>query len=206
MSKTNKKRKIVVYTDGSCIGNGKDTAVGGIGIHFPNKELADISKSYKGVCTNQRTELFAILTSLRYIKQNFELRNLRVCIKTDSQYSINCVTKWVYGWIKNGWKTKNNTPVINKELIELIHKYYEHYDIIFEHVDAHTNLNNDESRANAIADKLAVDASKRAMAKNPTNRRLSTRSSKHYGRSQLVNPLASKSNSNIVVELIKSKH
>ena len=162
MSKTSKKY-IVVYTDGSCAGNGKTGAVGGIGIHFPNGELKDISKIFKnGCCTNQRAELYAILTALRYIKQNLGLSQNKVCIKTDSQYSIDCVTKWVYGWIKNGWMTKNNTPVANKEFIELIHKYYENYDIVFDHIEAHTGLDDKESVANAIADKLATMATKKA--------------------------------------------
>ena len=127
--KGKKDRTIMVYTDGSCVGNGKAHAVGGIGIHFPNGELKDVSKIYKlGVCTNQKTELYAILMALRYIKQNIGLRGNKVVIKTDSQYSIDCITKWVYGWIKNGWRTQNNKPVANQEFIEIIHKYYESYD------------------------------------------------------------------------------
>ena len=162
MSKSSRKKNIVVFTDGSCAGNGKFDAVGGIGIHFPNGELKDVSKIFNlDCCTNQRTELYAILTAIRYIKQNLGL-NYQICIKTDSKYSIDCITKWVYGWIKNGWKTKNNTPVANKELIEIIHKYYENYDIEFVHVDAHTGLDDADSLANAIADKLATRATKKA--------------------------------------------
>ncbi|XWV24808.1 ribonuclease H [Tupanvirus deep ocean] len=164
MSKSVRKKHIVVFTDGSCAGNGKQNASGGIGIHFPNGELTDVSKIYRnGYCTNQKTELFAILTALRYINQNLGLSKYKVLIKTDSDYSINCVTKWVYGWIKNGWKTQNNKPVANKEYIEAIHKYYENYDITFEHVDAHTGLDDDDSIANARADELATKATKKAI-------------------------------------------
>src|SRR5580692_3792647 len=99
MPKSSKKH-IIVYTDGSCSGNGNDDAIGGIGIHFPNGELGDISKIFRnGNCTNQRTELYAILMAIRYIKKYFNLDKYKICIKTDSQYSIDCVTKWVYGWI-----------------------------------------------------------------------------------------------------------
>ena len=38
----------------------------------------------------------------------------RVIIYTDSQYSINCITKWVNNWIKNDWKDKHNKLVKNK--------------------------------------------------------------------------------------------
>ena len=159
-----KKKTIIVFTDGSCLDNGKANAVGGIGIHFPDNQLKDVSKVFKdGICTNQRAELYAILCALRYIKQNIGLKNVKVLIKTDSQYSINCVTKWVTGWIRNGWKTKGNTPVANKEFIEIIHKYYEHFDIEFEHVDGHSSAEDSDAIGNDRADELAVMASNKAL-------------------------------------------
>lgn len=149
-------KELLVYTDGSCTNNGKSYAKGGIGIYFPNKELKNLSKPYKlGTCTNQKTELYAILTALRYIKQNLDIKKYKIIIKTDSQYSINCVTNWIYLWKKNNWLTKNNTPVINRDMIELINKYYEKYDIEFIHVDAHTYLTDFDSINNDHADKLA---------------------------------------------------
>jgi ribonuclease HI len=226
MSKFGKKH-IVVYTDGSCVGNGKKNASGGIGIHFPNGELRDVSKIYSlGYCTNQKTELFAILTALRYIKQNLGLGNYKVFIKTDSEYSINCVTKWVYGWIKNGWKTKNNKPVANREFIEAIHKYYENYDIIFEHIEAHTNLNDEDSIANAKADQLATKATKKAigemkikMSKMPSYGSKSHRTYKNnqnyrrknyilpeeYSPQDISNLNKIPKNANFIVELVKSR-
>lgn len=166
------KKSIIVYTDGSCSGNGKNGAVGGIGVHFPNGELKDISKIFtQGYCTNQRTELYAILTALRYLKKKLGLRNYHVIIKTDSQYSIDCITKWIYGWTKNGWKTKIGTDVANKELIQLIHQYYEAYDIVFEHVDAHTRGTDSDSIANDKADKLAQQATKKALSKKKTKKK-----------------------------------
>lgn len=155
-------KTIIIYTDGSCMGNGKNNAKGGIGIHFPNKELKDISKVYRlGICTNQKTELYAILIALRYVKRKIGMDN-KIIIKTDSQYSIDSITKWSKAWIKNGWKTKNNTPVANKEFIEILQKYYIKYDIKFEHIDAHTNKKDKDSIANARADYLAVKAANRA--------------------------------------------
>lgn len=178
------KSIIVVYTDGSCSGNGNSNAIGGIGIHFPNEELKDISKVFRyESCTNQRTELYAILTAIRYIKQKLGLTNNKIVIKTDSQYSIDCITKWIYGWIKNGWMTKNNTPVANQEFIEVIHEYYEKYDITFEHVDAHTNKKDEDSVANAMADKLATMATKKAQMEMANN---SSKSKKTYVRKKNI--------------------
>lgn len=196
MSKQDKKKKtIVVYTDGSCVGNGTSRASGGIGIHFPNKELKDISKIYRiGCCTNQKTELYAIMIALRYIKKNLGLSNHQVIIKTDSQYSIDCITKWVYAWEKNGWMTKNNTPVLNREFIEVIHRYYETYDIEFEHVDAHTNFDDDDSIGNAEADRLAVRATNRAVEESKIN-----------GCRYRTFNRNNRSHEDIVVELVNSK-
>lgn len=157
-------KELLVYTDGSCINNGTNYAKGGIGIYFPNGELKNLSKSYKlGVCTNQKTELYAILTALRYIKQNLDIKKYNIIVKTDSQYSINCITKWIYLWKKNNWMTKNGTPVINREMIELINKYYEKYNIEFIHVDAHTHLDDFDSISNEYADKLANMGTKKLM-------------------------------------------
>lgn len=160
----NKKKTILVYTDGSCVNNGKKNAVGGIGIYFPNKELTDISRIYDiGVCTNHKAELYAILITLKYIKKNIGLSKYKILIKTDSEYSINCLTKWINGWINKGWKTVNGTRVVNRELIEPIHQYCKKYDIDFEHVLAHTNGTDFDSLANDKADRLAKKATQKAL-------------------------------------------
>lgn len=161
---------ILVYTDGSCANNGRFGAVGGIGIHFPNKELRDISKIFrKETCTNQKTELYAILTALRYINQNFNLNKHSILIKTDSKYSINCVTNWIHAWIKNGWKTKSGTDVANKNMIRNIYYYYKRYNVEFVHVSAHTGASDSDSVGNAVADKLATKATRRARIESKMN-------------------------------------
>lgn len=180
------RREIIVYTDGSCSGNGKKHAVGGIGVYFPNREMKNISKIYRlGVCTNNATELFAILTAIRYIKKNIGLDNCKIIIKTDSQYSIDCVTKWVNNWIKNGWRTKNDTPVSNQELIEKIHNYIESYDIEFEHVFGHEDGDDPDTICNNKADKLATQATERAINENKKNihskNKTTTRSRTNFG-------------------------
>jgi ribonuclease HI len=155
-------KKIIVFTDGSCKNNGYRNSYGGIGIHFPNGELKDVSKIFrKGKCTNQRTELYAIIIAILYIKKFFDLHDTSIVIYTDSKYSIQSITKWVNQWKKNGWKTKNNQPVQNRELIEILDKYYSRYKIKLKHVNAHTNKTDWKSIGNQIADELAVKASKK---------------------------------------------
>ena len=156
-------KPITIFTDGSCFGNGKTNAIGGIGIHFPDGELDDISEVYpNGTCSNNKAELYAILRTLKYVDENLGLDNYKVTIKSDSDYGINCVTNWISGWIANGWKTKAGKPVSNREYIEPIYKYYRKYNITFVHVDAHTKKTDPDSIANDIADKLAKKASNKA--------------------------------------------
>jgi ribonuclease HI len=158
------RKNIVVYTDGSCSRNGRTNSIGGIGIHFPDGTLPDISKVFPlNGCTNQRTELYAILSALRYINENMNMDLYNVYVKTDSEYSINCLTKWAPNWIKNDWIKADGKPVLNKELIENIYKYIIKYHIYLQHVRAHTGLTDYDSKGNAEADRLATNATKLAL-------------------------------------------
>jgi ribonuclease HI len=150
---------ITVYVDGSCSNNGHINAKGGIGIHFPNSELKDISKQVPlETCTNQKSELYAILFCIKYLVKYLGLIDKELVIKTDSEYSINCITKWANNWVINGWKKKNGEDVINKNYIEPIYKLYKKYNISFQHIPAHTGNIDDDSIGNEIADCLAKKA------------------------------------------------
>lgn len=154
-------KKLIIFTDGACWGNGKKNPKAGIGIHFPHQEYKDISLKFtKEPITNQRAELYAIYLVVHLLGKKDVLDNLKTTIYTDSMYSINCVTKWYKKWKKNGWKTANGDPVANQTLIKGIVKYLEKYDIKLEHVRSHTNGQDFESIHNDIADELATKAVK----------------------------------------------
>jgi len=142
---------INIYTDGACINNGKKNAKAGIGIYISDDFT--ISEKLIGLSTNQRAELYAILKALLVI----DILNYKnINIYTDSMYSINCITKWVKGWKKNGWKDSKKKNVKNKDLIDNIDKIYSKYNHIhFNHVQAHTNKTDIHSICNDKADKLA---------------------------------------------------
>jgi len=61
--------------------------------------------------TNNQMELTAVLMALK------TLQTCDIEFVLDSQYVINCVTKWHYGWRKNNWRTSSGSPVTNSELI-----------------------------------------------------------------------------------------
>ena len=55
-------------------------------------------------------------------------------------YSINCLTKWIFKWIKNDWLDFKKKPVKNKDIILQIYNIlYNHNHIHLHHILAHTN-------------------------------------------------------------------
>ncbi|MEE1296861.1 MAG: ribonuclease H, partial [Bifidobacterium sp.] len=111
---------ITVSTDGSALGNPNgpmgwawadhDTK-GSDGHHHAGD--CDAGGATNG--TNQIGELCAVLEALRTHPGTEPLT-----IETDSQYAINCSTKWVHGWKKNGWRNSKKEPVRNAPLIKAI--------------------------------------------------------------------------------------
>jgi ribonuclease HI len=162
---------IEVFTDGSTIDNGSKFAYGGIGIHFPNKEIDDISEPFliKPV-TNQRSELYAIYKAISEISDNLEFN--KMTIYSDSNYSIKSLTKWITNWKTNNWKTSNRKEVKNQDIIKMIDKLLiKHKNKIhFIHVRAHTGKTDYRSLGNEKADELASYGSK--LAYKTTNKLL----------------------------------
>lgn len=156
---------IVVFTDGSCMSSGSTCNYGGIGIHFPNKELDDISEPFLlRPITNQRAELYAINKAISAIIDGLKFKT--ITIYTDSEYSIKSLTVWVHSWVKNNWKTANKQSVKNKDIIESIYNLIKKFPsrIKFIHVRAHTGKKDSLSIGNEVADKLATTGSKNSKA------------------------------------------
>jgi ribonuclease HI len=181
-SPSRKTDALIIFTDGACGSNGKACSYGGMGIHFPNGELKDISKMYDLIepCTNQKTELYAILLALKYVNKKLGLADKTILIKTDSKYAINAVTIWIKSWINNGWMTKAGKPVLNKDLILDVHHYYKKYKIKFTHVEGHAKGSSPDAVGNRIADSLAVQARDNAKANPPKPKSLKIRQPKEF--------------------------
>lgn len=105
-----------IYTDGSSRANGQLGARAGFGVFFGQGDPRNVSEPLRGEPqTNQRAELTAIKRALEVAPAEQDVQ-----IITDSQYSINCVTKWATGWRRNGWTTANGEPVKNRDLVQAI--------------------------------------------------------------------------------------
>ena len=143
----------IIYTDGACINNGKDNACAGIGIYFGENDIRNVSKKIIGKQTNNTAELQAIIEVFNIIK--YDLDNKKICIVSDSTYSLNCVTIYGEEQSKNGWK--KNIP--NKDLVKECYELYKNKNnIYFMFTKAHTDNIDIHSRGNDCADKLANKA------------------------------------------------
>ncbi len=104
-------KNLEIYTDGSSLGN---PGPGGWGVVVvsDNKILKEIG-GYDKDTTNNRMELTGAIEALKFLNKN----DFSKCeIHTDSAYVLGGVTTWINNWEKNGWRTANKKPVLNKEL------------------------------------------------------------------------------------------
>lgn len=112
----NDQGEVVVYIDGACINNGRDGAKAGIGVWWDEDHKLNKSRPVKGARhTNNVAEIQAATKALR-VARNKGIR--RLVMMTDSQFLMNCIGKWASVWRKNGWRTNDGKPVINKPEIE----------------------------------------------------------------------------------------
>jgi len=172
--------QITLYTDGSSKGN---PGPGGWGVYieieydYPkdkNREHISVMEISGGqeMATNNQMELMAGIKALEYLKRNLEkvlkdsfvkTKNLKINIKTDSQYMKNGIEIWIKNWEKNNWKGSNKKEVLNKDLWQKLLELknfinnkllLDNYETIkFEYVKAHIGINGNE-----IADRLANKA------------------------------------------------
>jgi ribonuclease HI len=149
-------RKILIYTDGSCLGNGHKDARGGVGIYFPNGEYPNVSERFTNRPTNQRCELTAIYKSILICHDEL-LSGSKIAIYTDSEYSIKCLKEYCKKWSVNGWIKADKSPVENIDIIEPMYGLYSKFwrTIQLEHVRAHTGKNDSHSKNNEFVDNLA---------------------------------------------------
>jgi len=148
------KDTFIIYTDGACSNNGLHNAKAGVGIHFSPKnknKFEDVSlKLDIEKPTNNKAELLAILMTLELCDKNNI--NDKIIIFTDSQYSIQCITLWFPDWLKkDNLKNKKNIDILRK-----IYSLYKQLNVQFQYIKAHTNLQDEHSIGNQMADNLAT--------------------------------------------------
>lgn len=136
---------VIIYTDGACQGN---PGPGGWGALLTFKGHVKKISGYSPHSTNNQMELTAVIQGLKSLKKDSTVE-----LFTDSQYVKKGITEWIFGWIKNNWKTSSNSPVKNKELWQELYDLSKTHTISWHWVKAHNgDVYNEE------ADRLATTA------------------------------------------------
>jgi ribonuclease HI len=134
-----------IFTDGACKGN---PGPGGWGALLRISETEKELSGGEALTTNNRMELTAAIRGLQALK-----RPCRVLLTTDSRYVMDGLTKWIHGWLKNGWRTSDKKPVKNADLWQELLAASKPHRVEWKWVKGHAGHPDNER-----ADKLASDA------------------------------------------------
>jgi ribonuclease HI len=138
---------LFAFTDGACSGN---PGPGGWGVVLQAKD-GDALLKERELCggaaetTNNRMELTAAIEALETLE-----RESKITLITDSVYVKDGITKWLWGWKKNGWRTAAKKPVKNAELWQKLDAAQARHQVIWQWVKGHAGQPENE-RADALA-------------------------------------------------------
>ncbi|KGF67744.1 ribonuclease H [Hoeflea sp. BAL378] len=135
-------KHVEIFTDGACSGN---PGPGGWGAILRHGETLKELSGGEAETTNNRMELLAAISALSALKSACE-----VDLYTDSKYVMDGISKWIFGWKKNGWKTADKKPVKNAELWQALDQANQRHKVKWHWVKGH-----DGHIENERADELA---------------------------------------------------
>lgn len=141
----NEMKDVQIFTDGACSGN---PGPGGWGAILRYKNTDKELNGYMALTTNNQMELTAAIEALKALKEP-----CNVTLMTDSSYVKDGITKWIFNWKKNNWRTANKKPVKNQELWLALDAEIARHHITWQWVKGH-----DGHAENERADELARQA------------------------------------------------
>lgn len=129
---------IQVFTDGSCINNGKKDSVGGFAAIFVGGCIS--GKRLRGKLTknptNIRAEGIAIIRAIERVKKLNPDEWKELIIYTDSEFWIKMLTKYIPKWNDDKFNTQAN-PDLTKKLWALWNSFDDQHKLNIVHVPAH---------------------------------------------------------------------
>ena len=137
-------RAVEIYTDGACKGNPGPGGWGALlrwGGH--EKELCGGEPH----TTNNRMELMAVIQALEALTRPTE-----VILCVDSRYVQDGVERWMPRWKRNGWQTRERTPVKNQDLWERLDQAVARHRVRWQWVKGHSG-HPDNERADRLANR-----------------------------------------------------
>ena len=136
------KKILNIYTDGACSGNPGPGGWGAL-LRFNGHEK-ELSGGETDT-TNNRMEMLAAIVALESVTEPCKIN-----LYTDSTYLKDGITKWIFGWKKNGWRTAAKKPVKNVDLWQRLDEAIKSHDIDWHWVKGHSGHPENE-RADDLA-------------------------------------------------------
>ena len=123
---------IVAYTDGGCRGN-----PGGIGAWaFVLIDRATVRALERtdavAETTSNRMELTAVIEALSAVR----VARARILVLSDSEYTIDCGSKWIAGWKQLGWRRKKGA-LKNVDLLQELDRRFAPHAVEWRWVPGH---------------------------------------------------------------------
>jgi ribonuclease HI len=142
--------KILVYTDGGCLGN---PGPGGYGaVILKQEERTELAQGFR-LTTNNRMELMACIVALEALKTPSD-----VVLHSDSRYVVNGVRKgWARRWRANNWMRTKQDAAENSDLWAKLLDLCDFHRVEFIWVRGHAGHEENE-RCDALATGAAEGA------------------------------------------------
>ena len=147
---TRARKRIIIHTDGSCIGN---PGPGGWACHITDGTREKLLTGGVLATTNNRMELMAAIKALEALKRPGRV----VSVVTDSRYVQSGINEWLPKWKAKSWRTRANKPVKNAELWERLDQLAAAHEIEWRWVRGHSG-----NPGNELVDRQAHEAALRA--------------------------------------------
>ena len=148
-------KRVIIYTDGACLGNPGPGGYGVVLIYGKiRKELAGGFR----LTTNNRMELMGAIVGLETLKGRCV-----VTLTTDSQYVVNAMQQgWARRWKANGWKRTRTEKALNADLWDRLLTVSDKHETTFVWIRGHAGHPENErcdqlSKAAAQQDDLLPD-------------------------------------------------
>lgn len=83
-------------------------------------KYVDAFASIAGEGTNNIAELTAAMEAIKFATSE---GLSRLCLITDSKYTVQSITEWIGKWKANGWTRADGTPIANRAIIQELDHY-----------------------------------------------------------------------------------
>ena len=150
-------KQVVIFTDGSCLGNPGPGGWAAILILRGTTYRKEFRGGYRRT-TNNRMEILAAIEALSALKEPCEVE-----LFTDSQYLRDAVEKgWINSWRGKGWRRGRDKPLLNVDLWKRLAPLLERHNAVFRWTPGHEGQPENErcdalARACAASPNLPID-------------------------------------------------